>query len=179
MPSVSVLSEYTFNNWGPLTTTWTAPASCQSIQSENLYIAYASTPTINVAKVACGVDTGYWSCYPTGTITNIPTATSWFDDPRSAEFYQTYYSPGLYCPSGWGPVATASRNATQTVEWNGAFDPAITSPVSNLVLLENLANNVFLQVLAPSETAVLCCPKYVFDSTCWTKKTNSIFFIGL
>ncbi|KAJ5819348.1 hypothetical protein N7474_004939 [Penicillium riverlandense] len=161
MPSISVLSGFTFHNWGPLTTTWTPPASCQSVQNDNLYIAKTSAPTVDLGSVSCGVSADPWGCYPTGTITitDLPTATSWFQDPHKNHFYQQYYSPGLYCPSGWGPVATASRNGTKTVEWNGAFNPAVPSPSSVYFAYANVVNNVFLQVLDPRETAVLCCPK--------------------
>ncbi|KAJ5819279.1 hypothetical protein N7474_004870 [Penicillium riverlandense] len=159
MPSVSVLSEYTFANWGPLTTTWTPPASCQSFHTDYLGIAHTSAPELNLGQVSCGVPTNPWGCLPTGTITDLPTATSWFKDIRKYALYENYYSPGLDCPSGWGPVATASRNGTKTVEWNGAIGATTTSDrASDVFLFPNVPNNVFLQVLAPSETAVLCCP---------------------
>ena len=162
MPSASVLSDFTFTNWGPLTTTWTPPTSCRSvsIETSNLYVAAASAPGINYGLVSCAMPTDFMGCIPSGTITNKPTASSWYWDPSKIDQYEPHYSPGLNCPSGWGPVGTASRNGTKTAEWNGAFAPVTTSPSE---LFPNVANNVFLQVLDPSETAVLCCPTYVLS----------------
>ncbi|KAJ5820597.1 hypothetical protein N7474_006188 [Penicillium riverlandense] len=155
MPSASVLSAYTFTNLGPLTTIFTPPASCQN--RWNVNIAPSSLPDVWLADASCGINAEYWSCRPTGTITDLPSSTSYDNNPSLA-YQAQYYSPGLYCPSGWHEVGVASRDGTKPVNWTGIFSPATPLPTTNNNFGLNLPANVLMQLLDPSETAVMCCP---------------------
>jgi len=126
MPSITTIEGYTFNNWGALTTTFTAPTSC-STQSNLMigFIGYNSTLTALEHSEQCST-IGYYDCIPTGTVK--PTTA----DPNPADILQrAYFSPGLYCSSGWATVGIAARNtdkslstsgilATKTQTWDGA-----------------------------------------------------------
>lgn len=158
MPSASVLSGYTFSNWGPLTTTYTPPASCQTTGPWGVYIAPSSLPSVPVAQATCAPDTDFYSCRPTGTITNLPTGNAYYNNPRGV-YTQQYYSPGLYCPSGWHEVGAASRDGNKPVDSTGFFSPPTPLPSTSSVFLGmNQPENVLMQLLDPSETAVVCCP---------------------
>ncbi|KAJ5624465.1 hypothetical protein N7510_000774 [Penicillium lagena] len=157
MPSVSALSAYTFTNLGPLTTTFTPPASCQSVDPLNVFIAQSSLPNVWLYEGSCGINSDYWSCNPTGTITDLPSVTS-YDNHPSNVYQRYYYSPGLYCPSGWHEVGVASRDGTKPVNWTGIFGPATPLPTTDAFFGFNSPANVLMQLLDPSETAVMCCP---------------------
>lgn len=159
MPSSSILSEFTFTNLGPLTTTWTAPASCATV-TDDVKIGYSSYIGQAIWDLSCQVKEN--SCVPTGTSEDPALVTGL----SPTNFYQgAYFSPGLYCPSGWTTAGVASRNGIQAVTSSG--DPfSVTSavPTSFDVPLMNNPANILMQLLEPNETAVVCCPRSVNDS---------------
>lgn len=96
--------------------------------------------------------TGTHSIEATTTLASIPSDT----------YEALYFSPGIYCPSGYATVGVASRDGDKPVNSTGIFsNPSATSTrfVGNHAVFNNPAN-LLMQILDPSETAVLCCPRY-------------------
>lgn len=153
MPTSSVLSEFTFSNLGPLTTTWTAPASCATSVGD-VRIGVAQRPGQYLYDASC--QTKEYSCVPTGTSAYPALATNL--NPTNL-FQEAYFSPGLYCPSGWTTAGLASRKGTASVTWSGLFSPSGAIPTSVAVSIFNDPANVLMQLLDPSETAMICCPR--------------------
>lgn len=85
------------------------------------------------------------------------------------DFQMPYFSPGLYCPSGWETVGAASGRPSGDMHAapksaTGVFtkDPwpyaeSNSSMPVNMPLLKH-----YLGILGDSETLVWCCPRYVF-----------------
>lgn len=153
MPTVSTLSELTFSNLGPLTTTFTAPSSCSTIAGFTA-VAYKRAVTDFLYDTSCVVNYDDWDCYPEGS---APSPTVTIVNPAEA-FQYSYFSPGIYCPSGWKTVGVASRDGDQAVTSAGAFANDTVIPTYIAGVFPNPAN-VLMQALDPSETAVLCCPR--------------------
>ena len=154
MPATSTLSNYAFSNWGPLTTTFTPPTSCATVTS-NVAIGESSLIPNLVTGVECSPMYD-WSCVPTGTITSLPKAYTALELNPKAVYERGYLSPGLYCPSGWATVGVASRDGHKPVNSSGV----VAEPTSVGLEDYNLPDNVFMQMLEPSETAVWCCPRF-------------------
>lgn len=159
MPTTSTLSHWTFSNWGPLTTTFTAPTSCATVTS-NVAIGESSLLPNLIYNVDCAPMYD-WSCAPTGTITSLPKPYTALELNPKAGYLAHYFSPGLYCPSGWATVGIASRDGDKPVDSSGILSPTVPVPTSVNWPLPNLPENAFLQLLEPSETAVWCCPRFV------------------
>jgi hypothetical protein len=153
MPTSSVLSEFTFTNLGPLTTTWTAPASCAT-STDVVRIGLTRLPGEAFYDASCQVRE--YSCVPTGESADPALATNL--DPTNL-FQEAYFSPGLYCPSGWTTAGLASRNGTASVTWSGLFSPTAAIPTTVDGPIFNNPENVLMQLLDPSETAMICCPR--------------------
>lgn len=154
MPSITTLDGYTFSNWGPVTTTFTAPASCATA-TDNMRIGLNTTSAFWMYADQCSTF-AYYDCVPTGTAK--PTIT--YDaNPTGVEDY-SYFSPGLDCPAGWNTVGVAARDTDKSLSASGLLKPTVTVPAHSFIpqwenpvtLLENL--------LDPGETAVVCCPRY-------------------
>jgi hypothetical protein len=153
MPTSSVLSEFTFSNLGPLTTTWTAPASCAT-SAGDVKIGVTQHPGKYFYDASCQVKE--YNCVPTGASTDPALAT----DLNPTNLFQgAYFSPGLYCPSGWTTAGLASRKENASVTWSGLFSPFEAIPTSVDGDIFNDPGNVLMQLLDPSETAMICCPR--------------------
>ncbi|KAJ5085175.1 hypothetical protein N7532_009946 [Penicillium argentinense] len=87
-------------------------------------------------------------------------------------YQRSYYSPGLYCPSGWATVGVAVRDDENSLSKSGILAPASTTTTSEPDYALISPKDFFLSLLEPSETAVLCCPSSYtadLDFGCWTK----------
>lgn len=152
MPSISTVSGNTYSNFGPVTTTFTAPASCAS-DSNIIKIGPSNTGNSPSFKYALQCETfGGWECVPPVT---IETSTTLETNP-TVFFQAHYYSPGLYCPADWVTVGVASHD-DKTLVTSGVL--ATTTRSTGIYLDRD--RELFLSILDPSETAVLCCPRYV------------------
>ncbi|KAJ5717408.1 hypothetical protein N7488_003054 [Penicillium malachiteum] len=113
--------------------------------------------------VSCSIDPNdpapAWDCYPEGSAAS-PTAT--LANPEEI-LQASYFSPGLFCPSGWKTVGEAVRDGS-SVSSNGAFSYYTTLPS---VIPEAFPDpmNVLMEALADGETAALCCPSYMTGAT--------------
>ncbi|KAJ5365420.1 hypothetical protein N7517_008306 [Penicillium concentricum] len=163
MPTASTLSGYTFSNWGPLTTTFTAPTSCATLTSN--VGAGESIPFPRLYyRAECSPEYD-WSCVPTGTITSLPPQYTSLDLNPQNEMHKNYFSPGLYCPSGWATVGLASRDGDKPVTSSGVVSPIAPVPTHFYFPFANTPENVFVQMLEPNETAVWCCPSSMTANT--------------
>lgn len=163
MPSITVTDGYTFNNWGPLTTTFTAPASCAT-GTGNYKIGVNMTFPFFEFEAQCST-VGFGDCLPTGTVSQPTT----LDLNPNAMYDQAFYSPGLDCPSGWATVGAAARGNDKSLAWSGILSrpsptttytgPTFSGPIS----VARLQNPVSLlaELLDPNETLVMCCPRFV------------------
>lgn len=148
MPSASIISGYTYENLGPVTTTFTVPSSCAT-HSDKINVGASGSTQPNFEYGLQCETVGGWDCIPsiTGpTITTIDTSpTQWFK--------AGYYSPGLYCPADWVTVGVASWNGDGSLISSGVLAPTTTA--------QELQRDgeLFLSILDKSETAVLCCPR--------------------
>ncbi|KAJ5824639.1 hypothetical protein N7447_006979 [Penicillium robsamsonii] len=163
MPTASTLSGYTFSNWGPLTTTFTAPTSCATVTRNVGAGQSASFPLYYFGEECSSVYD--WSCAPTGTITSLPPRYTSPDLTPQSEMQGSYFSPGLYCPSGWATVGLASRDGDKPVTSSGAVSPIGPVPTHFTFPFRNNRANVFMQMLEPNETAVWCCPSSMTANT--------------
>ncbi|KAH8671520.1 hypothetical protein BX600DRAFT_510188 [Xylariales sp. PMI_506] len=203
MPSVTSLSQLTLINVGPLTTTWTAPASCAT--STDVYLAptdYFDEPYI---ASSCGYSS-YGNCYPGGATqvdTIFSSAYNQFDAGVVA-----YYSPGLYCPDsyttagiaikdgsgkiisssgifapttiGWNTIGPGPETVTVTDAYYGYSTTSKSTEVATVTFTPgyNPDWNIFMEALAPSETAVVCCPSGYsanFEGACYSNVPRSSY----
>ncbi|KAJ5437802.1 uncharacterized protein N7458_008800 [Penicillium daleae] len=109
MPSITITDGYTFSNWGPLTTTFTAPASCATATGNYMIGAKFEVPCF-LFQAQCSTD-GFFGCVLTGTASVQQT----LDRNPSAMYHPEYFSPGLYCPSGWATEGIAARDANNSL----------------------------------------------------------------
>ncbi|KAJ5218031.1 uncharacterized protein N7498_000130 [Penicillium cinerascens] len=154
MPSITTNEGYTFNNWGPVTATFTAPASCSTMS--NIMIGSRGTIPFLMYEEQCSTTRNY-DCIPTGTIT--PTTTY---NPNPTEIYQeAYFSPGLYCPAGWATVGVAARNADSSLSVGGILTSQLAEVNTGLPHVPIFLNpaTLLVELLDPKESAVMCCPR--------------------
>ncbi|KAJ5520997.1 hypothetical protein N7463_001450 [Penicillium fimorum] len=161
--SITVAKGITFTNWGPVTTTFTAPASCTS--GLNYYGIGLTELFPDCSFQAQCTQTDYNGCVPTGTVSEISA---------HVPFVQTYYSPGLYCPSEWKTAGVAARHGDKTVSMSGVFTMAgltETEPWATDMASSENAFTVLAELLDSSETLVLCCPSSMtadIDNGCYS-----------
>lgn len=169
MPTTS-LSGWLFTNQGPLTTTYTAPASCFTEASRvQLATQWSDTdsnmtsllPYQGICKTATTVAT-WGDCLPSGKNIDSEYATIDTNNPAAGSTVD-YYSPGLICPSGYTTAGVAANDAGTITSSGKAFVP--TTTVDNRFWGNNPVPNVLLQALDQGETAILCCPRYVETRT--------------
>ncbi|KAM0433304.1 hypothetical protein ACHAPT_004180 [Fusarium lateritium] len=118
MPSLTEYFGHTITNFGPLTTTFTAPSSCAAQTTGRIMFANASNLAQHFGNPTCGG--GYvGECIPSGSAYDDYVSTYW-ETPVHA--WYPYHSPGLVCPSGWSTVGTFARTGnTSSVDASGVF----------------------------------------------------------
>ncbi|KAF3392671.1 hypothetical protein F1880_008621 [Penicillium rolfsii] len=140
---------WTLLNYGPLTTTFTPAPSCSGTSHLRLGTIDDNFPRLSY-MVQC--ETTEWSdCAPPATITTASTS----DGAEWSASAGHYYSPGLYCPSGWETVGLAGRDGDKPYTDSGVISAYGASQwvPSFPYELTQLAKG-----LQPSETVALCCP---------------------
>ena len=159
MPTATFVSGYSVINNGPLTTTFTAPASCST--AYNTLIGLKSVGYAPQWAAQC-VYTAPADCNPSGSALNsIISAADSGSNPASENFI-VYHSPGLVCPSGWATVGEASKPNPTSVSVSGAFNESSLIPTqtpNNYPFLEPYLD-IVIGALDPSETAIVCCPRF-------------------
>jgi hypothetical protein len=122
MPSISTTDGFTRTNWGPVTTTVTPPASCTTGPGDIVF-ALKENGTLPFFEFAAECSTSGWiDCVPTGTAHPTPT----FGTDAAGGYVYSYYSPGLYCPSGWATVGIAAQDADKSLSYSGILTTDMT-----------------------------------------------------
>ncbi|KAM5381698.1 hypothetical protein ACJZ2D_002918 [Fusarium nematophilum] len=155
MPSITEFFGYAVTNFGPLTTTYTAPSSCAT-DTSHLNYANASQIAMEFGRPTCDVKP-IGECLPSGSAYDAMISEFW-ESPHQGFF--PYYSPGLVCPSGWSTVGVWARTASDGEEASGVFtDEAWGDAVPTEVREQYLEPTEFwMNILEPSETVAFCCP---------------------
>lgn len=159
MTTIAVVNDvsWTFHNYGPLTATFTPAPSC----SDTSHINFGTFDDDNFVALSYSVQcktTAWPDCAPPSTVTPSPTTfpSDGDEDPWIASV-GNYYSPGLYCPSGWETVGVAGRDGDKAYTTSGAMSYGTSHWIPDFDYMPTLlAKN-----LKPSETVALCCPRYV------------------
>ncbi|KAJ0414179.1 hypothetical protein BJY00DRAFT_319074 [Aspergillus carlsbadensis] len=167
---------YIFSNYGPLTTTFTQPPKCTAAvdligsvdpTDGSIYPQYNAACTYN--------STGTYNdeCWPDTTPTTTLTPPAFtgitdedFDDYLSSRRqyetpYGAFYSPGLYCPSGWETVGMAARDTSSALTSSGVLADSSYDDHSNCPdQIYDCADRESLMkhALQPGQTMALCCP---------------------
>ena len=160
MPTATSLSGYGLFNNGPLTTAFTAPASCST--AYQTFIGDAETPGDIEFLVPAGTTCGYIApadCNPSGSVIQSIASSAMGPDPTAGNII-VYHSPGLVCPSGWETVGAAAKLNLTSTSISGAFNISVALPTATIAgFVEFLPPlDAVLAALDPGETAALCCP---------------------
>ena len=162
MPTATSLSGYSLFNNGPLTTTFTAPASCST--AYETMIGDAETPTAIEWLALAGPTCGYIApadCNPSGSVIQSIDSSALGANPTADQII-VYHSPGLICPSGWVTVGAAAKINPTSTSISGVFNISVSLPTVNSPIVTFLPElDVVLAALDPGETAALCCPRSV------------------
>lgn len=166
---------YTFANLGPLTTTFTPAPSCTA--SNRIVLGYLNPDVYIEFATQCTSSFNYVTdCIPTTTTeTTVPptptfTATSYEDYVENRidwAGFGAYYSPGLYCPSGWTTVGMAARDASSSLTSSGVLVPTETTTTTKYstddfyyyMFDHEYPASVLKSMLEPRQTMALCCPR--------------------
>jgi hypothetical protein len=140
---------WTFSNYGPITTTFTPAPSCTATDRLSLAVIYGDMTRVEF-QVGCPTQTSDWDCMPPGTT----TSATWYDEEKWVGT-AGYYSPGLYCPSGWETIGMAARG-----EKSLSTSGFLTTSDMKAPYYEEPAT-LLASLLEPSQTMALCCPRYV------------------
>lgn len=159
MDAVMAMEGTTISNWGPLTTTFTAPSSCATATT-NLLIAYNTSLPLWLWAVQCET-LGYWDCIPTGTVTITESVGR--DGHKPHLIPEHYFSPGVDCPAGWETMGVAAKGEKKSISASGILHANPDSPHTGLHSLELKDYPVkrLIDMLKPNETLAVCCPRYV------------------
>ncbi|KAI1034436.1 hypothetical protein LB504_004384 [Fusarium proliferatum] len=172
MPTATYISQAWITNFGPLTTTHTAPASCATETNHLYFGAESDKPEYHWANPTCTMQL-YGKCIPSGDqYDHLITAS--FSKTFDIGFYH-YYSPGLYCPSNWTTVGKYVQGTGSAAQISGALTMTESEPVIKKWELGRPfpanPSSVWNEVLEPSETLAVCCPsdyKLDFSGNCYS-----------
>lgn len=159
---------WTFTNEGALTTTYTPAPSCTS--TDRLFLGYVNHGrVVSGYGVQCTSHVNYFACAPTPTttITELPDPPTHDGWAGSWAGIGGYYSPGLYCPSGWETIGIAARDASSSLSSSGILStpPAIAISSSDpysfyyATATWDYAATIMKRELAPQQTMAVCCPR--------------------
>ncbi|KAJ3495929.1 hypothetical protein NLG97_g3036 [Lecanicillium saksenae] len=126
-------------NIGPLTTTFTPPATCTGFDVGGRGNEAFFLDAQYLGHVKCSTNV-LDECRPLP-----PTSKGIQDLINVPNFFLTYHSPAVICPSGWSTAASYDRAQPTDV----TFRP------------ENYMDRFYKSVwpLEKSETLILCCPE--------------------
>ncbi|KAJ5210174.1 hypothetical protein N7491_009981 [Penicillium cf. griseofulvum] len=127
---------------------WTFETMAPCTATDRLSLAEINYDrTIVEFQVGCPTSTSDWNCMPPGTTTS---ATS-YDEVKWVGA-AGYYSPGLYCPSGWETIGMAARD-DKSLTTSGF----LTTSEDKIPYWEEPVT-LLASLLEPSQTMALCCP---------------------
>ncbi|KAK2687603.1 hypothetical protein QWA68_013488 [Fusarium oxysporum] len=156
MPTATEYFGIGLTNNGPLTTTYTPPASCTTVTTDQIFFANPDSISEGYGAPACET-ASMGKCLPSGS--NYDKQVAYLNE-YGGQGAIDYYSPGIACPKGWTTAGTlAHGNETGSVEKSGVFTqtrstlPGVTVTDPNMPL-----EQIWLNALDPSETLAYCCP---------------------
>ena len=164
MPTASIAGLMVLNNIGNLTTTFTAPSSCATASKwTGSGLAYPGLDAMLYFRVDnCGdAPDASTDCMPSGDVINR------LAESPDRVYHLNYYSPGLYCPDAWttvgvyapgqySPDSTAAASPDLGIFRPTTFDDGRSGEATFPTV--DYAANMFTSALAPTETAIVCCP---------------------
>lgn len=148
------VSGFTFQNYGPLTTTFTAPWSCDT--TDRVIYGWVDDNGLDLyhgGRSQC-TKSEFAECYPSATA-DVTATTSYDRTWYRWSGTQAYYSPGLYCPSGWATVGIAAVNDKKDISTSGVLSYSTSTPYETFVYPPTL----LASLLEPSQTLAICCPR--------------------
>ncbi len=160
MPTATTFENFQITNLGPLTATFTAPASCYTGGTGALAYASKALPEAVYWANVCTLPTAD-ACVPSGSAIAQWQSSHWLDVTQTLV---PYYSPAVDCPAGWTTAGITARNTDGSPGTaSGAFSMNISTATTTTPGLAGRPNFLpqqvaLAQVLDPGETAVLCCP---------------------
>ncbi|KAL5335761.1 hypothetical protein BJX70DRAFT_374392 [Aspergillus crustosus] len=134
---------YTFSNLGPLTTTFTRNPACTASDHMALWSFNSRLSTVNIRfDSQCTSTLEYNDCRPieTPASTTIPPAITFTTEEEILAYEKAqirwryrhyYYSPGLYCPTGWETMGFIARDASDSFTSSGILS-STTTPTRTL-----------------------------------------------
>ncbi|KAM5346246.1 hypothetical protein ACJ41O_009251 [Fusarium nematophilum] len=153
MPTATEYFGSAITNFGPLTTTYTAPSSCAT-PGDYVYFAPSRIPEMVQGFPSCGVPT-LGDCIPSGD--DYDELLSTLYETWGPGFHH-YYSPGLYCPDGWTTAATMVQESGEDAEITGFMTEVHGDPRLTTVPAFMEPSDIYKAVLGPDETLAICCP---------------------
>ncbi len=157
MPTATSFENFSLLNLCPLTTTYSAPASC-STGTDRVQVALATAPNSPLWYPSCqGLKVS--DCVPSGTARDalLPTFST---NPGLA--IVEYHSPGVVCPANWATVGVVAKASDGSFNSTGVFSrpPTTASPTYHRPgTFVELGLNVLMNAIDAGETAVVCCPR--------------------
>jgi hypothetical protein len=151
---LAVISGFTFANLGPQTTTFTVPWSCAATDRvEYGWVNEGGLDIFHQGDSQC-TKSKYPECYPSAT-TTVTATTTYDSDWDEWSGVGGYYSPGLYCPSGWATVGMAAVNDKKDITASGIMSYSTATDWMPFVYPPTL----LARILEPSQTLAFCCPR--------------------
>lgn len=159
MPSASSIDDAPVFNLGPLTSTWSAPASCIT-NGFNTAIAMTVSPNdgpfiMDMTECRGTVWDDMDECFPDGG-EYMSIVTEIENKPEPTYGAHFYHSPGLECPEGWYTAGAATMNDNVVEKTGTLFDIHTTMSIEDIGYKPY--NQHFADALDAGETAIWCCP---------------------
>ena len=101
-------------------------------------------------------------CNPNGSVIRSIDSSANGANPTAGEII-VYHSPGLICPYGWTTAGSGTKVNPTSISVSGAFNVSNELPADQGLDFFEPELGVLLDALDPSETAVLCCPRFAFS----------------
>lgn len=165
MPSTEHFG-YLISNLGPLTTTFTAAASCET---QNLALADRRAPFNFLDEEDTPVLWRSECDFPSLASDCQPSASEYWDlhtsfksgDIEGYQGWAVYHSPASICPSGWDTVGLASLySGAGSASQSGIFTKnARPDPTLSLDGWPLYAADWLVGALEEGEQMIWCCPK--------------------
>lgn len=158
-----------FHNVGSLTSGWTRPTQCSDVPLVASGLSWPLNPLLLGEQVDNCVPEqirGLYvpECEPDGSA-GERLNDLWKEHVRKGEIrnYIGYHAPAQHCPEAWETVGVIAMN-NGTPSASGLFSPTAFTPLpseTSSFPYGDFFANMFTSVLAPTETAVACCPRFV------------------
>lgn len=168
---------YLFSNLGPLTTTYTAPKACETVDTDRVLFVEKERGRgqLEQGQPKCWDHWPLSSCIPSGTaidnwVESTITADTGYPNHNGAVFY---HSPGIHCPSGWTTVGMIAKGEktlsmsgymTESYEGQDGFEKHHALPMPPTKRWDGF--------LKPYQTVAFCGPiGYAVDPAGWCRST--------